>query len=201
MKPGQEEHDRLRAELPAGSVCIADCPYCALPEEASKEEKVSEKVYDQQTLDTLLADVRSKAAQEAKAETAAELAELQAMLEEKSEALVAAEAKVEALESAIAEREEQARLAILADERASQVAEVTAFTEQQIDERKAAWAEMSEDAFALLLTDFRTVTESARALKEDPADPPASAFSTTRETAGAKGTDMERLRTFLAVAK
>lgn len=196
MRPGQEEHDRLKAELPTGAACIADCPYCAESGKASKEERVSELKYDQETLDALVESALSKAAQEAALESDTKVAELQAQLEEKSEALVAAEAKVTELEGQIAEEVEKARLADVAVERASQVAEVTAFTEQQIEERQTAWAEMSEEAFAAMLEDFKSVTENARA--QDDGDgkkkTPASKLSGTRETAGAKGTDLARLK-------
>lgn len=200
MRPGQEEHDRLKAELPAGS-CIQDCPFCADTQIASKEDKVSdEKIYDQVTLDALLASARSEAAQEAKTATATELAEVQASLEAKDEALVAANAKIEELEGQIAKTAEDAQLADLAEERASKVAEVTAFTEQQVNERKASWAEMGEEAFAQMLVDFKSVTENAKAVKVDDKKPPVTKFNATRETAGDKGTDLERLKGFLAVS-
>lgn len=207
MRPGQAEHDRLKAELPETAECVADCPYCAdSREKASKEEnKVSEpnaKVYDQESVDALLESARSKAAEEARSETETELAEAKAALTVKNEELEAANAKVEELEGQIEERDEKERLDTLADERAAKVAEVTEFSEEQISERKEGWAKMSDEDFDTLLADFKAVTESASANggaknKGGKEKPPASKIDGTRETAGATGTDTDRMKTFM----
>lgn len=199
MRPDKELHDKLRAELPATASCIQDCPFCAETESSSKETKVSDKVYTQEALDALLADARSKAAEEARAETDKALAEVQAQLADKEAALDTATSRVEELENEISKRDEEARLAEIADERAAKVAEVTDFSDDQIEQRKATWAAMSEEAFESVLADFKAVTESAKAHsdKGDDKKPPASKFSGTRETAGEAGTDTKRLRDFL----
>jgi hypothetical protein len=206
MTPGRQEHDRLRAALPEGSECIADCPYCAESadnrEEASKEEKVSEnaKVYDQETVDALLESARSKAAEEARAEAEDQLAEAQATIAKKDEELEAANKQVEELQGEIETRDEKARLAELAEERKSQVAEVTDLTDEQLDEHKAAWAKMSEEDFEGRLSELKAVTESAKASSEEKGKEktPKSKLDTTRETAGKEGTDTERMRKFLS---
>lgn len=203
MRPGQEEHDKLKAELPESAQCVADCPFCAdTREKASKEEKVSEneKVYDQVTVDTLLEAARSKAAEEARSENETALAQAQAALTEKDEALTAANARIEELEGQIADRDEQERIAKVADERASEVAEVTDLTEQQLEELKAGWAKMSDEDFEARKAELKAVTESAKAHsdpKKKDSKIPASKLDGTRETAGSQGTDTERLRSFL----
>lgn len=205
MRPGQEEHDRLKAELPETAECVADCPYCAdSREKASKEEnKVSEpnaKVYDQESVDALLESARSKAAEEARSQSETELAEAQTALKAKEEELEAANAKIEELEGQIEERDEKERLDALADERAEKVAEVTEFSEEQISERKEGWAKMSEEDFDALLGDFKAVTESASANGggKNEQKPPKSKIDGTRETAGSHGTDTESVKKFFA---
>lgn len=204
MRPGQEEHDRLRAELPETAECVADCPYCAdSREKASKEEnKVSEpnaKVYDQESVDALLESARSKAAEEARSEAETELAEAQTALKAKEEELAAAQARVEELEGQIEERDEKERLEDLASERAEKVAEVTEFSEEQISERKEGWAKMSEEDFDALLGDFKAVTESASSNGGgNEQKPPKSKIDGTRETAGAEGTDTESVKKFFS---
>jgi hypothetical protein len=205
MTPGRQEHDRLRAELPEGSTCISNCPYCAEDarsrEKASKEEKVSDgnKVYDQETVDALLESARSKAAEEARAEAEDELTEAQATIAKKDEELEAANKQNEELQAEIDKRDEEARLAELAEERKSKVAEVTDLTEEQLDEHKAAWAKMSEEDFDVRLAELKAVTESAKASSEEKGKEktPKSKFDSTRETAGKEGTDTERMRSFL----
>jgi hypothetical protein len=206
MRPGQAEHDKLKAELPESAECLADCPYCAdNREKASKEEKVStEKVYDQESVDALLESARSKAAQEARSEAETELAQAKAALTAKEEELTEAQTKVTTLETQIQERDEKERLSTLADERAVKVTEVTEFSDEQIAERKEGWAKMSEEDFDTLLADFKAVTESAASANDDgkgtkkPPKPPTSSIDGTRETAGSAGTETESMRKFLA---
>lgn len=198
---GQELHDRLRAELPEDAACVSDCPFCAeKPEVASRqEENVSDKVYDQESVDALLSNARDKAAEEARVDADRQIAELEATLKEKDEALAAANAKVEELEGEIKAAAEAARLAELADERASQVMEVTEFSEEHVAERKEAWARMSDDEFASVLKDFEEITESAS--RHDDGKPPKSPkLDPVRETAGKKGSDINRLRDYLSVS-
>ncbi len=198
---GQELHDMLRADLPDGASCIDDCPFCAKnPEIASrrKEEKVSDKVYDQEAVDALLASARSKASEEAREDADKRIAELEATLVEKDETLATANAKVEELEGKIEADAETARLDALADERSLKVADVTEFSEEYLAERKAAWASQSEDEFAKTLKDFEAITETAKAGPRKP--PKSTKIDPTRETAGDHGTDVNRLRDFLSVS-
>lgn len=204
MRPGQAEHDKLRAELPESAECVADCPYCAdSREQASKEEKVSgnEKVYDQESVDALLESARSKAAEEARSEADTELAEAKAALTAKEEELAAAQARVEELTGQIEERDEQERLHTLAEERAAKVTEVTKFSEEQISERKEGWAKMSDEDFDTLLNDFKAVTESASSNGDGgegrKPKTPKSKLDGTRETAG-ESTDTDAVKNFFA---
>lgn len=200
MQADKELHDKLKAELPESASCIDNCPFCAETEQSSEgEEKVSDnKVYTQEALDALLADARTKAAEEARAEADKALAEVQAQLTERESALEAATSRLEELQGEIEKRDEDARLAQVAEERAEKVSEVTDFTEEQIDERKAVWASLTDEAFASVLADFKTATESAKAHGGSGSGKlPASKFEATRETAGGAGTDTKRLREFL----
>lgn len=199
MRPGKELHDQLRAELPEVA-CVDECPYCTEKEEASskEEEQVSDKVYDQATLDALLADARTKAADDARAEADAKVTELQATLAERDTALAAVQAEVENLKTEIAEREEAERIEALADERAAKVAGVTSFSDEQIAERKLTWAGMTEEAFEATLADLKAVTESAKAHSNGKL--PKTKVEGTRETAGESGTDFAGLRKLLGAA-
>lgn len=206
MRPGQVEHDKLKAELPESAQCVADCPFCAdTREKASKEEKVSEnnKVYDQDTVDTLLEAARSKAAEEARSENESALAQAQAALTEKDEAVATANARIEELEGEIKDRDEQARIAELSDLRASEVAEVTDLSEEQLEQLKVGWAKMSDEDFAARKAELQAVTESAKAhgdgKKKEP-KVPDSKLDGTRETAGSTGTDTERLKAFFGAS-
>ncbi len=199
---GQALHDKLREGLPEGAECLDDCPYCPdKPERASTGGNVSDnaKVFDQETVDSLLDAARSKAADEARAEVAEELATAKDALEAKDEELTKAVAEVESLKSDNDEREETARLDELADERSAQVAEVTKFSDEQLEERKAGWAKMEEVAFEALLADLKEVSESAeQASKDGNKKPrvPKTKLDADRETAGKTGTDTERLKEF-----
>lgn len=201
---GQELHEALRASLPTDAPCIDDCPFCAKsPEVAShEEEKVSgEKIYDQEAVDALLAARVKQASEEAMVEADKRIAELEATLAEKDEAIETANGRIEELESSIADAAEAARIATLADERSSQVAEVTDFEDDWLDERKAAWAKQSDDEFAQTLADFEAITEAAKASGDDGKKPPASKLNATRETAGDDGNELSRLGEYLAVSQ
>ncbi len=198
---GQALHDKLRKGLPEGAECLDDCPYHAdKPEKASTGGKVSDnaKVFDQETVDSLLDAARAKAADEARAEVADELATAKGDLEAKDEELTKAEAKVASLESENTEREEKARLDELADERSAQVAEVTKFSDEQLDERKAGWAGLDEDNFESVLADLKEVSEAAEKPEGDGKKPkiPKTKLDGDRETAGKTGTDTERVKEF-----
>lgn len=200
---GQELHDQLRKGLPEGADCLDDCPYCPIkPEKASKEGHVSEnaKVFDQETVDSLLDAARSKAADEARAEVADELATAKDALEAKDEEFTKATAEVESLKSANTEREEKARIEELADERSEKVAEVTKFSEEQLEERKAGWAKLDDDDFETVLADLKEVSETAENAKDDGKKPkvPQSKIGAVRETAGDAGSDTEVVKDFFA---
>ena len=204
---GQALHDKLREGLPEGAECLDDCPYCPdKPEKASKEGHVSDnaKVFDQETVDSLLDAARLKAADEARAEVADELTTAKEALTEKEEELTKATAEVESLKSANEEREETARIEELADERSEKVAEVTKFSEEQLEERKAGWAKLDEDDFDTVLADLKEVSESAENASKDDGKGkkpkvPKTKLEIERETAGDDaGTETEVVRDFFA---
>lgn len=195
MRASQELHDQLRAALPAGASCVDDCPFCTDPEVASqREEKVSDKVYDQATLDALLADARSKASEEAKSEASEEIADLKAKLQEAESERDKAKAEVEDLQKKVTELETEK----LGDERAKLIKDATDLSDEKIAERKSAWAKMDEDAFYSMLEDMKATREAASSGKPKPKEeqkPPSSEdLDGTRETAGEEGTDLEKLR-------
>lgn len=201
---GQELHDQLRKGLPDGAECLDDCPYCPnKTEKASKEGTVSDnaKVFDQETVDSLLDAARKKAADEARAEVADELTAAKEALEAKDEEFTKATAEVEGLKSANTEREEKARIEELADERSKQVAEVTKFSEEQLEERKAGWAKLDDDDFETVLADLKEVSESAEKSKDDGKNKskvPKTKLDANRETAGDAGSDTEVVKEFFA---
>ncbi len=201
---GQELHDQLRKGLPDGAECLDDCPYCPdKTEKASKEGHVSDnaKVFDQETVDSLLDAARKKAADEARAEVADELTTAKEALEAKDEEFTKATAEVESLKSANTEREEKARIEELADERSKQVAEVTKFSDEQLEERKAGWAKLDDDDFETVLADLKEVSESAEKSKDDGKNKPRvpkTKLEASRETAGDAGSDTEVVKEFFA---
>ena len=199
---GREIHDQIRQELPEGASCISDCPFCIKgPEVAShkEEKKVSEdKSCNQETVDALIASTRSMAAEEAKAESDKQIADLEATVAEKDTALEEAKAAIEKLEGEIKDAAELARLAELADERASQVAEVATFPDEYVSERKVAWASQSDDEFTKTLADFKSIAEAPGS--KETGKTHSKNLNGTRETAG-QSTGIDKLRGFLATGR
>jgi len=160
---------------------------------------VSDKVYDQATLDALLADARSKASEEAKAQASEEIADLKAKLQEAESERDKAKAEVEELQKKVTELETEK----LEDERAKLIKDATDLSDEKIAERKSAWAKMDEDAFYSMLEDMKATREAAASGKSKPKEeqkPPSSEdLDGTRETAGEEGTDLEKLRKSMSV--
>lgn len=160
---------------------------------------MSDKVYDQATLDALLADARSKASEEAKSEASEEIADLKAKLQEAESERDKAKAEVEELQKKVTELETEK----LEDERAKLIKDATDLSDEKIAERKSAWAKMDEGAFNSMLEDMKATREAASSGKSKPKEeqkPPSSEdLDGTRETAGEEGTDLEKLRKSMSV--
>lgn len=196
---GREMHDLIRRDLPEDAACISNCPFCKEVKEVAslkEEKKVSteDKSYTQETVDALIASTRSTAAEEAKAESDKQIADLEATVAEKDVALEEANAAVEKLEGEIKDAAELARLAELADERASQVAEVAIFPDEYVSERKIAWAGQSDDEFAKTLADFKSI---AVPVLKGTGKTHSDNLNGVRETAG-QSTGIEKLQSYLA---
>lgn len=184
IKPEGAEHDS------------ANCPFCTSKQVASsQEEEVSEKLYNQEQLDALVASSVEKATTELRASVDAETLALNERLENAEKALAERDAKIADLEAVIAEREEQDRLNTLADERARLVKAAVNFDDEQIASRKLFWAKMPDEAFASYLEDMKAVRSSASDKKDDI---PESEFDGTREVAAENEQERDVVREFFA---
>jgi len=183
----KELHDKLLGEMPEGAKHEATaCPFCNV-EYASDGGKMAEKLYDQEQLDSLVSAAVEKTVGEEKAGFDKELASVRAELTQASEDTEKANAELVSLREDIAEKDEAARLAILADERAASVKEATSFTDDELEQRKERWSQMSEDEFGLTLKDFETIAIAATGKKSSEKDEenkaPKSKFEQAREEA------------------
>jgi chromosome segregation ATPase len=174
VKPTEKDHD------------VAACPFCTNETASDGGEQMAEdgKIYDQATVDALVAAAVESAVKEAREETDAEVIRLNAELEQAQSELTEAKASVEDLESSISERDEAARLGKLAEERAKQVSEKASFTDEQIDERKERWAKMPDEEFEALLAEYELVAAAAAEGKREKPKPkaPVTRFDQARDT-------------------
>lgn len=193
-------HDWLLEHRPDGAEHDADqCPFCAREAASEKEEeKVSDKIFTQEQHEALLSAAVEKATAEAVAKVDAEILRLNEQLEQAQAELEAHKKRVAELEAAAEERAEKDRLEALATERAKLVRAVAKFSDEQIEARRMAWAQMSEEDFEAYIEDIKAV--SAAAAKEGDGAPAKSAFDGTRETAGAEGSDFDVIAKFLGTA-
>lgn len=86
-----------------------------------------------------------------------EVARLNDELDTAQVELAAANEKVEELESDIAERDEQAQLRDVAEERAKQVRNLKLFPEDAIDEKAERWARLSDEEWAERLEEWKGI--------------------------------------------
>lgn len=169
-KPEGAEHDESK------------CPIC-LVGETSEEEKVAEITQEQH--EALLEAAVEKAKSELASDHDAEILSLNEQLSQAKEEKEALEARIAEFEAQEQQREEEARLEALADERVELVraAEVN-FSDEQIESRKGQWAKMDEEEFNALLEDYKEVAKAAAEGSGGENKPPKSGFTGTRETAG-----------------
>lgn len=182
----KELHDKLLGEMPQGAKHEKDtCPFCNV-EYASNGGDMADKLYDQEQVDSLVTAAVDKTVSEGKADFDKELASVRAELAQATEESDKAKAELVSLREDIDEKEEAERLALLADERAASVKEVTSFTDDELAERKERWSLMSEDEFALTLTDFKAIATAATessTKKVEKKTAPSSKLSGAREKA------------------
>ena len=178
----KELHDQLLEMKPEDAV-HEPCALCANVETASDggSQMADEKIYDQQTVDTLVASAVEKAVTEAKDSMDKEIVRLNAELEKAQSDLETAQAEKEKLEGEIRERDEQARLDVLADDRATQVRDLKIFSDDQIDERKERWAKASDEDFTELLSEYKMIADAATKKKVDGDKAPDTLLDTARD--------------------
>lgn len=121
-----------------------------------------------------------------------EVARLNNELDTAQVELAAANEKVTELESDIAERDEEAQIREVAQERAKQVRNLKLFPEDQIDEKAARWAKLSDEDWADRLEEWQgiqTTKGGDEAGRSTPGSETASAItgsSEGQEEAGAQ---------------
>lgn len=183
-----ELHNLLLEKKPEGAEHDKDkCPVCLIGE-ISEEEKVAEITQEQH--EALLEAAVEKAKSELASDHDAEILSLNEQLSQAQEEKEALEARITEFETQKQQREEEARLEALAEERVELVraAEVN-FSDEQIESRKDQWAKMDEEEFSTLLEDYKEVAQAAVSEAKSNGDgKPSSSFTGTRETAGDKTT-------------
>lgn len=191
-------HDWLLEHRPEGaSHDEDDCHLCTQGPSGLEEAVTDEqKIFTQELHEQLLESAVEKALNEAQKASDAEILRLNERVEAAEKELIDRDATIEELTSKIAEREEQDRLEALADERVELVKAVANFSDDQVAERRLAWAKMTEEAFGAYLEDIRVVAKSPK----DEEEVPPTEFDGTRETAGEGGTEQDAVKSFFKTA-
>jgi hypothetical protein len=192
-------HDWLIEHKPEGADHDeATCNHCTGP--SGQEEVVTDEqkaTLTQETHEILVASAVEKALNEVQTELDAEILRLNERLVAAESELAERDEKIEELSSAISDREEQDRLEALAIERVKLVKAAANFSDEQIENRKVAWAKMSEEDFTTYLEDIRAVAKAPEDTKEEV---PETEFDGTRETAGESGTEVSAVKAFFGDA-
>ncbi len=195
MNDEQAVHDLLLANKPDGAEHDPlSCAFCTSKASKEEEDEVTDAVFTAEQHEQLLASAIEEARQEAVATADAEILTLNEQLEAAKAQLTEKDTTITELETNISDRDETVRLEELAGERVAAVKAVANFTDEQIDERKASWAKMSEEDFAAYLEDIQVVAKAAVEKKTD--GPPKTKFDGTRATAGEDGTETKALQEF-----
>lgn len=179
-------HDFLLEHKPEeASHDLAECPFCNDLEIASSGgQHMSDSIYNQTQVDSLVAAAVDKTVGEVTTELDKELVLVRADLEQAKEEISARDVEIESLKAEIATRDEAMRLDSVGDERATLVAAVTSFSDDELANRKARWAAMSDEDFSEILNDFKAINESASVSdNEEKEKEPVTAVDLTRETA------------------
>lgn len=181
-------HDFLLEHKPEeASHDVTSCLFCNGLEIASSggQQHMSDSIYSQEQVDSLVAASVDKTVGEVTTELDKDIVQIRAELEQAKETITAQDAEIETLKTDIADRDEASRLAEMGDERAALVADVTSFTDEELAQRRARWAAMSEEDFVETLADFKAINESASVSDESDDDEkePETALDITREIA------------------
>ena len=195
MDDDQRIHDLLLANKPDGAEHDPlSCAFCTNKASEEEEDDVTDAVFTKEQHEQLLASAIEEARTEAVASADAEILTLNEQLDAAKATLEEQTTAITELETNISDRDEEVRLNELAGERVAAVKAVANFTDEQIDERKASWAKMSEEDFAAYLEDIQVIAKAAVEKKTD--DPPKTKFDGTRATAGEDGTEGSALDEF-----
>jgi hypothetical protein len=182
----KQKHDLLMEMRPDGSHHDeAICMHCT--SKASEEGIVADDakaIFTQEQHEQLLATAVENAKSEATASADAEVLSLNEKLEAASTVAEDAARTIAELETAATDRDEAERLAVLEGERVEAVKAVVEFSDEQVETRKEAWTEMSEENFEAYLEDLQF---SAKATAKEKL--PTSSFDGTRVTADAEGSE------------
>lgn len=132
-----------------------------------------------------------------------EVARLNNELDTAQVELAAANEKVTELESDIAKRDEEAQLREIAQERAKQVRNLKLFPEDQIDEKAARWAALSDEDWADRLEEWKgiqTTNSGDEAQRITPGTETASAITGSSEGQEEAGKQPSARRRVLGLA-
>ncbi len=199
MNDEQAVHDLLLANKPDGAEHDPlSCAFCTNKASEEEEDDVTDAVFTTEQHEALLASAIEEASKAAVATADAEILTLNEQLDAAKAQLEEQTTKVTELETTISDRAEVVRLEELAGERVAAVKAVANFTDEQIDDRKASWAKMSEEDFEAYLADIQVVAKAAVEKKTDV--PPKTKFDGTRATAGEAGTETGALQEFFGTA-
>lgn len=212
-------HDELLRQMPQGATHDAElCPVCAR-DQHDDAEVAAVKTYSEDELQAEVARAVAEATgplsaqlaelqgKETKASVdaavAAAVEEHQARITELEAQLDAAVIKanevteqhdqlVTFLAETAAETERQTLVAARRSERVAQVAEVTNFSEEDLEKRADRWADMDDAEFAEALADLRATTEAAKAAlvasgDKTPTTPTATAMTAAAVSTGNAG--------------
>lgn len=198
MNDEQAVHDLLLANKPDGAEHDpTSCAFCTKKASEEEEDDVTDAVFTTEQHEALLASAIEEASKAAVATADAEILTLNEQLDAAKAQLEEQTTKVTELETTISDRAEEVRLEELAGERVAAVKAVANFTDEQVEERKASWAKMSEEDFEAYLADIQVI---AKAAVEKKTETPKTKFDGTRATAGEAGTETEALQEFFGTA-
>lgn len=189
-------HDELLAEMPEGASHDREsCQWCLDPEmaEVTGGDMSEQTTFTKDELDAAVSQAVDAATKSLKDEVAdlrtdqekaaveARIAEVRSELEAKVEAAEAAKTEAEARATAADEAREAvvsylegekaaadaaAELATKAEERKAVVKEIATFTDEELDEKATAWAEMADEVFASYVEDLKSVAEATKTAVE-----------------------------------
>lgn len=144
---------------------------------------MADEIFTQEQHESLLESAVRKAVEEATKAVDGELLKLnerveaaESDIEERDAKIAERDTKIAELQAKIDEREEADRLAAVADERAKLVLAEVKFTDEQVEARKMAWAQMEDEAFDAYVEDLKAISKPSKQV-------PSTKFDGTRAVA------------------